>query len=46
MNLGGEPICLGEVKACLIDIDGNDVRCAIRFGQRTSEKANRAHAKD
>jgi hypothetical protein len=45
MDLRGEPVCLGKVKACLIDIDGNNVRCTIRFGQRTGEKADRAHTK-
>jgi hypothetical protein len=46
MYLRGKPVGLGEVKAGLIDVDGNDARCTIRFGQRTGKKANCTYAED
>lgn len=46
MDLRSEAVGLGKVKAGLVDVGGNDTRCAVRLCEGTGEKADCTDAKD
>lgn len=46
MHLTGEPVLFGEIETGLVDIDGDDARSAVGFGQCAGEEPYGAYAED